>query len=63
MAVIPAAHVAQQLRNEMRKEIMNIEATAVPVTANLMSWGEWWELWGDQDTDAPTETNIEFDVE
>jgi hypothetical protein len=47
----------------MRKEIMNIEATAVPVTANLMSWGEWWELWGDQDTDAATETNIEFDVE
>jgi hypothetical protein len=47
----------------MEEQMMNIEPAAVPVTSNLMSWGEWWELWGDKETDATTQMNIEFDVE
>ena len=53
----------ERLRNEMGEQMMNIEPAAAPVTANLMSWGEWWELWGDEDTDAATQVNIDFDVE
>jgi len=63
MTVSSGAHFVQRLGNETGVEIMNIEAATVPVSSNLMSWGEWWELWGDQDTDATTQMNIEFDVE
>jgi hypothetical protein len=62
MAVIRAGACRQFLSKEM-EQIMNIEPAALPVSTNLMSWGEWWELWGDKDTDAAMEMNIEFDVD
>jgi hypothetical protein len=44
-------------------EDMNIELAAVAVRPKLVSWGEWWELWGDEDGDATAEISFEFDVE